>query len=320
MKIQPLNLPSAQPAARTYALLSVGAALITIILKFTAYLLTDSVGLLSDALESVVNLVAAMVAVWALTLAIRPADADHVYGYSKAEYIASAVEGILILVAAVSIGWAAVDRMFHLRALEQVWLGLAISIVAAGVNGAVALILLRAGNRLRSITLRTDAHHLLTDVWTSGGVVVGVVLVALTGWRILDPLVALLVAANIVWIAIRLLRDTANGILDQALPLADQASITDILAPYAAHGITVHAVRTRTAGQQRFVSLHILVPGDWSIQRGHDLAEQIEQQIRSALPKSTVFTHLEPKEDAASYDDQELERPTPVEQRGTTVR
>ncbi len=320
MKSQSLNLPSAQPAARTYALLSVGAALLTIILKSTAYWLTGSVGLLSDALESVVNLVAALVAVWALTLAIRPADAEHVYGHSKAEYIASAVEGILILVAAVSIGWAAVDRLFHLRALEQVWLGLAISLVAAGVNGAVALILLRAGNRLRSITLRADAHHLLTDVWTSGGVVVGVVLVALTGWLILDPLIALLVAANIVWTAIRLLRDTANGVLDRALPLTDQACITSILAPYAAHGVSFHALRTRIAGQRRFVSLHILVPGAWTVQRGHDLAEQIEQQIRDALPKSTVFTHLEPQEDAASYDDQDLERLTPVEQPSATVR
>src|SRR6266540_2605173 len=274
MKSQSLNLPSAQPAARTYALLSVGAALLTIILKSTAYWLTGSVGLLSDALESVVNLVAALVAVWALTLAIRPADAEHVYGHSKAEYIASAVE----------------------------------------------LILLRAGNRLRSITLRADAHHLLTDVWTSGGVVVGVVLVALTGWLILDPLIALLVAANIVWTAIRLLRDTANGVLDRALPLTDQACITSILAPYAAHGVSFHALRTRIAGQRRFVSLHILVPGAWTVQRGHDLAEQIEQQIRDALPKSTVFTHLEPQEDAASYDDQDLERLTPVEQPSATVR
>lgn len=172
--------------ARRYALLSVGAALITIALKASAYWLTGSVGLLSDALESVVNLVAALVAVWALTLAARPADADHVYGHSKAEYIASAVEGILILVAAVSIGWAAVDRLFHLRALEHVWLGLTISVVAAGINGGVAIILLRAGNRLRSITLTADAHHLLTDVWTSAGVVVGVVLVQLTGWLVLD--------------------------------------------------------------------------------------------------------------------------------------
>jgi cation diffusion facilitator family transporter len=203
-------------------------------------------------MESGVNLVAALVAVWALTLADRPADADHGYGHSKAEYIASAVEGIMILIAAVSIGWAAVDRMFHPRALEQVWLGLAISLVAAGINGGVALILLRAGNRLRSITLRADAHHLLTDVWTSGGVVVGVVLVASTGWLILDPLIALLVAANIVWAAIRILRDTANGVLDRALPAADQACIASILTPYAAQGVAFHALRTRVAGQRRF--------------------------------------------------------------------
>ena len=300
--------------------MSVAAALITIILKSAAYLLTGSVGLLSDALESLANLTAALVAVWALTLAARPADAEHVYGHSKAEYIASAVEGILILVAAFSIGWAAIDRLFHLRALEQVWLGLAISIVAAGVNGGVALVLLRAGNRLRSITLRADAHHLLTDVWTSLGVVVAVVLVALTGWLVLDPLIALAVAANIVWTAIRLLRDTANGVLDHALPDADQACVRDLLAPYAEQGITFHAVRTRIAGQRRFISLHILVPGDWTVHHGHDLAEQIEQQICAALPKSTVCTHLEPKEDAASYDDQDLERLEAVEQHGLTAR
>jgi len=320
MKNQPLNLPSAQPAARTYALLSVGAALLTIILKSIAYWLTGSVGLLSDAMESGVNLIAALVAVWALTLATRPADADHGYGHSKAEYIASAVEGIMIFVAAVSIIWAAIERLFHLRALEQVWLGLAISLVAAGINGAVALILLRAGNRLRSITLRADAHHLLTDVWTSGGVVVGVVLVASTGWLILDPLIALLVAANIVWAAIRILRDTVNGVLDSALPAADQACITGILAPYAAQEVTFHALRTRVAGQRRFVSLHLLVPGDWTVKHGHDLAEQIEQQIRDTLVKSTVFTHLEPKEDIASYEDQDLERPTPLAQPGATSR
>jgi cation diffusion facilitator family transporter len=310
----------ARSAARSYAFLSIGAALITIALKSTAYLLSGSVGLLSDAMESGVNLVAALVAVWALTLASRPADTEHAYGHSKAEYIASAVEGLLILVAAFSIGWAAIDRLFHLRALEQVWLGLAISIVAAGVNGGVALILLRAGNRLRSITLRADAHHLLTDVWTSVGVVIAVVLVALTGWLILDPLVALLVATNIVWTAIRLLRDTANGVLDHALPTADQTRITAILAPYTGQGLAFHAVRTRIAGQRRFISLHILVPGAWTVQHGHELAEQIEQQIRAALPKSTVFTHLEPKEDAASYDDQGLERLDLSEQLSATAR
>jgi cation diffusion facilitator family transporter len=307
---QAINHASTQLAARRYAFLSVGAALVTIVLKTTTYLLTGSVGLLSDALESVVNLVAALVAVWALTIASRPADAEHAYGHSKAEYIASAVEGLLILLAAFSIGWAALDRLFHLRPLGQVWLGLAISIGAATLNGAVALVLLRAGNRLRSITLRADAQHLLTDVWTSIGVVVGVVLVALTDWLILDPLIALLVAANIVWTAVRLLRDTANGVLDGALPPAEQAQIAAVLAPYAMQGVTFHAIRTRVAGQRRFVSLHLLVPGDWTVQRGHDLAEQIEQQIRAALAKSTVFTHLEPKEDPISYEDQALERLT----------
>jgi len=319
MMIHATNRSAAQPVARTYAFLSVGAAVLTIGLKATAYLLTGSVGLLSDAMESGVNLVAALVAVWALTLAARPADANHGYGHSKAEYIASAVEGIMILVAAVSIGWAAVDRLFHLRVLEQVWLGLTISVVAAGVNGGVALILLRAGNRLRSITLRADAHHLLTDVWTSAGVVVAVVLVASTGWLILDPLIALLVAVNIVWAAIRILRDTVGGVLDAALPVNEQKQITGILAPYAAQGVTFHALRTRVAGQRRFVSLHLLVPGDWTVHRGHDMAEQIEQQIRAALPRSTVFIHVEPKEDAASYDDQELERATSVVQPGATL-
>jgi cation diffusion facilitator family transporter len=317
---QTRNDPLARPAARSYALLSVGAALVTIVLKSAAYLLTGSVGLLSDALESLVNLVAALVAVWALTLASRPADAEHAYGHSKAEYIASAVEGLLILVAAFSIGWAAVERLFHLRVLEHVWQGMAISIVAAGVNGGVALILLRAGNRLRSIALVADAHHLLTDVWTSVAVVVAVVLVALTGWLVLDPLIALLVAANIVWTASRLLRDTAHGVLDHALPAADQAGITAILAPYAVQGVTFHAVRTRIAGQRRFVSLHILVPGAWTVHQGHDLAEQIEQRIRAALPNSTVFTHLEPQEDAVSYDDQGLERLSSAEQPGAAAR
>jgi cation diffusion facilitator family transporter len=301
-------------SARSYAFLSIGAALVTIVLKAGAYLVTDSVGLLSDAIESLINLAAALMAVWALTLASRPPDAEHAYGHAKAEYFASAVEGLLVLIAAAGIGWAAWNRLLHLRAIEQVWLGLSISLVAAAVNGAVALTLLRAGRRLRSITLIADAHHLLTDVWTSAGVVVGVVLVQLTGWLILDPLVALLVAANIVWTGVGLLRDTAAGVLDTALPPADQARIAAVLAPYQAEGITFHALRTRSAGQRRFVSLHILVPGVWTIQHGHALAEQIERAIVAALPKTTVFTHLEPIEDPVSWEDQTLDRqgtPTP---------
>jgi cation diffusion facilitator family transporter len=298
----------AAPAARAYAFLSIGAALATIALKTSAYAVTGSVGLLSDAIESLINLAAALIAVWALTLASRPPDAEHAYGHAKAEYFASAVEGVLILVAAVGIGLTAWERLLHLRPLEQVWFGLAISLAAATVNGVVALILLRAGRRLRSITLVADGHHLLTDVWTSAGVVVGVVLVQLTGWLALDPLIALLVAANIVWTGIRLLRDTANGVLDTALPPADQARIAAVLAPYKDAGTVFHALRTRTAGQRRFVSLHILVPGGWTIQRGHALADQIERAIVAALPKTTVFTHLEPIEDPVSWEDQNLDR------------
>jgi cation diffusion facilitator family transporter len=295
-------------SARAYAFLSVGAALVTIALKAGAYAVTGSVGLLSDAIESLINLAAALIAVWALTLASRPPDAEHTYGHTKAEYFASAVEGLLILIAAAGIGMTAWDRLLNLRALEQVWLGLAISLAAAAVNGAVALTLLRAGQRHRSITLVADGHHLLTDVWTSAGVVAGVVLVQLTGWLILDPLVALLVAANIVWTGVRLLRDTAYGVLDTALPLDDQARIAAVLVPYQEQGFVFHALRTRTAGQRRFVSLHILVPGAWTIQRGHALAEQIERAIIAALPKTTVFTHLEPIEDPTSWEDQALDR------------
>jgi cation diffusion facilitator family transporter len=281
---------------------------VTIALKAGAYVVTDSVGLLSDAVESLSNLAAALIAVWALTLASRPPDAEHAYGHAKAEYFASAVEGVLILIAAAGIGLMAWERLLHLRPLEQVWLGLTISLAAAAVNGAVALIMLRAGRRLRSITLVADAHHLLTDVWTSAGVVIGVVLVQLTGWLVLDPLIALLVAANIIWTGARLLRDTAYGVLDTALPLADQARIAAVLAPYTDAGIVFHALRTRMAGQRRFVSLHILVPGGWTVQRGHALAEQIECAIIAALPKTTVFSHLEPLEDPVSWYDQTLDR------------
>ncbi|HET9222116.1 MAG TPA: cation diffusion facilitator family transporter [Roseiflexaceae bacterium] len=298
----------AEIPARAYALLSVGAAVVTIALKTGAYVVTGSVGLLSDAVESLINLAAALVAFWALTLASRPPDAEHAYGHTKAEYFASAVEGVLILIAAVGIVLTAWERLLHLRPLEQVWLGVTISLAAAAVNGAVALILLRTGQRLRSITLVADAHHLLTDVWTSAGVVLGVALVRLTGWLALDPLIALLVAANIVWTGVRLLRDTANGVLDTALPSSDQARIAAVLAPYKDAGIVFHALRTRTAGQRRFVSLHILVPGAWTIQRGHALAEQIERAIIGALPKTTVFTHLEPVEDPVSWEDQALDR------------
>ncbi len=297
-------------SARDYAVLSIIAALLTIALKFGAYVLTGSVGLLSDALESLVNLVAALVALWALTFAARPPDAEHAFGHNKAEYFSSALEGTLIIVAAASIAVAAWSRLFHPQPIEQVGLGIGLALAATAVNGGVAMILLRAGRRLRSITLRADAHHLLTDVWTSAGVVLGIFLVKLTGWLVLDPIIALLVAVNIVWAGFRLLRETGDGLLDTALPANEQQLITTILDSYEQQGIQFHALRTRTAGTRRFVSFHVLVPGEWTVQRGHDLCEEIELAINKALASTHVITHLEPLEDPVSWADQELERKT----------
>jgi cation diffusion facilitator family transporter len=297
-----------QPSARSYAILSIGAALATIALKFGAYVLTGSVGMLSDAMESGVNLVAAVVALWAVGFAAKPPDAEHTFGHTKAEYFSSGLEGALILIAAASIAIAAWDRLLHPHPIEQLGLGLALSVAASAINGGVAWVLLRAGKRLRSITLRADAHHLLTDVWTSAGVVIGLILVNLTGWLQLDPIIALAVAVNIIWAGMRLLRETGAGLLDAAIPLAEQQLIKNIFLEYEQQGIVFHALRTRVAGTRRFVSFHVLVPGNWTIQRGHDLCEAIEIAIIQALPGANVFTHLEPLEDPASWSDQDLDR------------
>lgn len=301
---------SAQRASLTrFAWLSIGAAVATIGLKAGAYFVTGSVGLLSDALESLVNLVAAVVALVVLTIAARPPDEDHAYGHDKAEYFSSGVEGGLILIAALSIAWAAVGRLRDPQPIEQAGLGLLISVVASAINFGVARILLQAGRQHHSITLEADAHHLMTDVWTSVGVVLGVAAVALTGWERLDPIIALIVAANIVWSGVRLLQRSALGLLDTALPAAERGQVVAILTAYAdREGVQFHALRTRQAAARRFVSVHILVPGSWTVQRGHALLECIEADVRNALPNTTVFTHLEPLEDPESFEDQTLDR------------
>lgn len=295
-------------AARLYILLSIAAALITMGLKFGAYQLTSSVGLFSDVAESSVNLIAALAAFWALTIAAQPPDKKHTFGHSKAEYFSSGLEGLLILVAALSIAITAVPRLLSPQPLAELELGLGLSILASLVNSGVAWILLRAGKRLRSITLRADAHHLLTDVWTSMGVVMGLVIVKLTGWLILDPLMALLVAVRIAWVSIDLLRETMAGLMDSALPEADQAVIRATLTAYQAQGIQFHALRTRVAGARNFVSFHVLVPGNWTVQKGHELCDSLEQAIMTALPGTHVITHLEPLEDPVSWEDAELDR------------
>ncbi|MBP8000460.1 MAG: cation transporter [Chloroflexi bacterium] len=291
-----------------FAWLSLAAAVFTIGLKSVAYFLTGSVGLLSDALESFVNLAGAGMALAMLTVAARPADEDHAYGHSKAEYFSSGVEGTLILVAAASIAFAAIKRFINPQPLEQVGLGLGVSIIASLVNLAVALVLRKAGKKHQSITLDANAHHLLTDVWTSVGVVTGVGLVALTGWQRLDPIVALLVATNIVWSGVGIVRQSVLGLMDTSLPPDEQKKIVDVLNEYHQNGIEFHALRTRQSGPRRFISFHVLVPGHWTVQQGHEILEQIEAKVRQTLPHATVFTHLEPLNDPASWDDLHLDR------------
>lgn len=300
---------SSSTSLTRYAWLSIAAAVATIGLKAWAYGITGSVGLLSDALESVVNLAASVVALVVLIIAARPPDDDHAYGHNKAEYFSSGVEGALIFVAALTIGYTAIDRLLNPQPIESVGLGLLISIGASLINFSVARVLFNAGRRYRSITLEADAHHLMTDVWTSVGVVVAVAAIAFTGWQWLDPLIALAVAANIVWSGWKLLSRSALGLLDTALPRAERAQVQRILDGYCGReGIAYHALRTRQAGARRFVSVHILVPGNWTVQRGHGILERIEHDLRDALPGSTIFTHLEPIDDPASFADQQLDR------------
>ena len=289
-----------------FAWLSIGAAVLTIALKTVAYLLTGSIGLLSDALESMVNLVGAVMALTMLTVAARPADADHAYGHSKAEYFSSGTEGMLILVAAVSIMVAAVPRLITPRPLEQIGVGLAVSIGASLINLAVALILRQAGTRHHSITLEANSNHLMTDVWTSVGVVVGVGAVSITGWQRLDPIVAMLVAANIIWVAMSVLRKSVSGLMDVALSTEDLRLIHGALEPHKEGGVKFHAFLTRQSGARKFVSFHVIVPGQWTVQRGHLLLERIEIDIRGVLSNVTVFTHLESLDDPASWDDTDL--------------
>jgi cation diffusion facilitator family transporter len=291
-----------------FAWLSIAAAAATIVLKTIAWWLTGSVGLLSDALESFVNLGAAVMALVMLTIAARPPDEAHAYGYSKAEYFSSAFEGALIALAAVLIAWTAVERLLAPQPLERVGAGLAVSVAAAAINFGVARVLARAGRQHRSIALEADAQHLMADVWTSAGVVVGVAAVAATGWLRLDPAIALAVAAHILWEGYKILRRSALGLLDSALPDADRQAIEAVLMAFRERGIGFHAVRTRGAAHRSFVSMHVLVPGDWTVQQAHDVAEEIEARVRAAVPGATVFTHVEPKDDPASYDDMRLDR------------
>lgn len=292
-----------------FAWLSIGAAVATIALKSAAYFLTGSVGLLSDAIESFVNLAGAVMALVMLIIAARPADEDHVYGHSKAEYFASVTEGILILGAAIGIVITAVPRLMAPRPLEQLGVGLVVSIAASTINFVVSRILLNAGRKRQSISLEADAQHLMTDVWTSIGVIGGVALAGFTGWHILDPIVAILVALNIIWTGFQLVRRSVSGLMDTALPDPEQRIIQEVMEKYRAQGVNFHALRTRQAAARRFMSVHVLVRGDMTVHDAHHIVEDFENDIRTALGGVvTVFTHLEPAEDELSMDDMYLDR------------
>jgi len=292
-----------------YAWMSVAAALATIGLKTWAWQVTGSVGMLSDALESLINLAAALLALSMLRLAASPPDAAHPYGRFKAEYFASGMEGALIVFAAIAIAYEAVPRLADPQPIAAPLLGIAISAVASGVNLACGLLLISAGKRLHSIALEADGHHLMSDVWTSGAIIAGVALIAATGWLILDPLIALAVAVHIVWTGVMLMRRSFAGLLDAAIPQREIADIEKIFAEYRPrYGVEFHALLTRQAGARRFVSFHLLVPDAWPVDRAHQLSEEVESRIGSLVPNAILLSHIEPISQPASYDDVKLER------------
>ena len=295
-----------------FAYLSIAAAIVTITLKVVAWRVTGSVGLLSDAAESVVNLVAAIAVLIALKVAAMPADKNHHFGHTKAEYFSAGIEGVMILLAAVVIMWSAIDRFLHPQPLENVGIGLAISVLASAVNGVVAVVLIRAGRRYRSLTLTADGKHLMTDVWTSAGVVVGVLIVALTGVARLDPVVAFLVGLNIIWTGWKLIRESTEGLMDISMSKEDNRAIADILARFVTSEVHFHALRTRESGHHRFAEVHVLVPGAWTVQQGHDLVEEVEATVHREFGEIALTCHLEPKEDPRAYGDYSAEFPVPT--------
>ena len=291
------------PSLTRYAWLSMAAAILTMGLKLFAWQVTGSVGLLSDALESLVNLGGATMALLMLRLAAQPPDDEHAHGHGKAEYFSSGFEGLLIMIAGGLILWAAIPSVFNPQPLQQTSIGLLVAVLAAVVNFIVARILAGVGRKHRSITLEADSHHLMTDVWTSIGIIAGVGLVAVTGWRVLDPLIAIAVALNILWTGVRLLRESADGLMDAIWNPDDLQTLENVLKEFSSDSVQFHAIRTRRAAAQRFVSFHLLVPGAWPVQQAHELAERVESRLTELLPGVTAITHIEPIEDPASYAD-----------------
>ena len=292
-----------------YAWLSIAAALATIVLKAAAWWLTGSIGFLSDALESLVNLAAALLALSMLRLAASPPDKEHPYGRSKAEYFSAGMEGAMIVAAAAAILWAAVPRLLQPQPIEAPLLGILLTTVATAINFAVGVTLIRVGRREDSITLEADGRHLMTDVWTSVGVVAGVAVATATGWLVLDPLIGFAVAAHILWEGFGLVRRSVSGLLDASISQVDQREITKLFAEYSKrYGVSFHALRTRQAGARRFITFHLLVPDEWTVAHAHKICEEVESRIRSLVANASIVAHIEPISDPASYDDQALDR------------
>jgi cation diffusion facilitator family transporter len=287
----------------SYLKLSVLVALATIALKTGAWWLTDSVGLLSDALESVVNLAGAIFALAMVTMAQQPPDEEHPYGHHKAEYFSSGFEGVLILVAALAILWAAVDRFLHPQPLAQLGLGLALSVISSVLNGVLAWAMLRKAREHRSMALEGDARHLFTDVWTSVGVVGGLIAVHFTGWLWLDPLLAAAVALNILRESVSLVRRSFDGLMDHALEPEVQARIQATLDGFRHEAIRFDHVATRRAGQRRFVDLHMHMPPSWSLGRAAAVRTSVEQALMSAVPGLRATIQLLPMDVEAHFDD-----------------
>jgi len=311
---RPLSLVSGPSNPARYAWLSIAVAIVTLGMKLLGWYLTGSVGLLSDALETVVNLVAAVIALVSLNVAFKPADEDHAYGHTKVEYFASGMEGGLVLVAAGGIAWNAILHLMHPHPLEKISVGLWLAGAATVLNFLVARILFRAGRREHSVALEADAHHLMTDVWTTLTVIVAVFLVSWTGWLWLDPLTGVLLAVHIMFIGEKLVRQALLGLMDTGFPEEDMKVIREVLAAHTNEGVQYHALRTRQAGARRFMSVHLLVPGKWTVAEGHEVAERVEADLRARLPRLHVTTHLEPLEDPVSWEDEGLERQVPVKQ------
>ena len=305
--ISPAKESGLSPTQRVI-IVSIAASITTMVLKFGAYFLTGSVSLLSDAAESSVNLIAALVAFVALTIVARPADREHNYGHDKAEYFSSGVEGGLILVAAVTIIYTAVQRFLHPTPLTDLGLGLVISLIASGINFGVSRFMLRKSKLYDSITLEADAHHLMTDVWTSVGVIAALVVVmfAPPSWAILDPIIAVIMGLNIIRTGVSLIRRSMAGMMDSSLPSGEIAQIADAIRAKEGPDAIFHGVRTRKSGSRRFVEFHLLVPGDITVQTGHDRCKVIEAEINGQLAHALVTIHVEPKEDGDAWEEERV--------------